>query len=155
MTQIYRTRWNNSESFIKAEDYDHALRLAQRYHFNEIVDIEPIPITREHFDSTHILPSSQLNFAMSKQSRHVDIDDEGIEHIAASVFRLIYYVTNLKEPIDNDVLAGIQIYRNHIPTDDEFPEFFEWIVKMEECVQERLITRNNYLGIEEDDGLDC
>lgn len=152
MKSIFKTRWGDSTSFIKATDYDHALELAQRYRFNEIVDIEGLPLKREHYTSEDILPTQQISFAHNSIKRGGTIDDSGIEHIAKSLFNLIYYVSNLKEAIDNDILQGIQIYRNYIPEDDEeLPQFFQWVAEMQDLVIERFITRSEYLGIEIED----
>lgn len=151
MRFLFTTRRGQETSFIKAEDYDHALSIAQQYRFNEIVDIEGKPVSREHYSSEDILPTQQIAFAYNTIKRGGEIDQEGIEHIARSLSKLIHYVSNLKEILDNDVLQGIQIYRNYLPNDDEFPDFFKWVAEMQALVEERFITRNEYLGIEEED----
>lgn len=154
MKFIYKTRWGNTVDFIKAYDYDNALQLAQRYRFGEIVDIEALPLTRENFTTTDILPTQQLSYAHNLMLKGVALEEDCIEHLVASLTRLIYYVSNLSEPLDNDILQGLQIYRNFIPDDSEFPRFFEWVALMEDCVIERFITRSEYLGVEPEDYFD-
>lgn len=140
MKQVFITEQHNERSILIADDFDQAIEEASRYVLDERIVNFGIPFEEAKINIEYVLPSELLVFLQSLE----EPNEEAIEVVACSITRLIYYVSNLKEPVDDSILAGIQIYKNYFPSDTELPNVMKWLCAMEALVGNRFVSKVEY-----------